>query len=352
MLHNDILSEVTKLNLTVFRGIDHDMQAADLYQTKRILFYNPANFQNVRNVLKMSHFERCPMNNCLLTFDKREVNFSDAVIFNWRHSEPKSPPKCKRPKDQVWIFIQHESPASYQRHFPKFNWTMTYSKHSDIYLPYGMIKVKEGETPNRDYIKIAQNKSKDALWIVSHCNTAGKRELYVKTLQKYITVDILGACGQRWKCGRAHNHDSGNCFDLLNSTYRYYLAFENAICHEYITEKFFENYKYDLIQIVRGGDPNSRPINISEKAFISTADFSNAHELGKYLKRLSGNITEYAKLLEQKDRYFSVSYEELIQNAMCDVCQRLNKLDEYRFTYENMHDWMTSKYPCLKPKDI
>ena len=39
-------------------------------------------------------------------------------------------------------------------------------------------------------------KTKLALWLVSHCETDNKREDYVKSLQKYIPVDIFGYCGQ------------------------------------------------------------------------------------------------------------------------------------------------------------
>ena len=361
-LRNNMASGEWKLDQAVLRffGDDQYRQAEDLFQEgqklKRISFYNQVTFQNVRKIRSLPYFKDCEVKNCIMSFNKGEANLSDAVIFNWRSPpELKTVSKYRRPQGQIWIFIQHETTNSYNfvKRFPSFNWTMTYSKHSDIFLPYGLLKRKEGGiTVKRDYIKIAKNKSKDALWIVSHCKTSGKRELYVKNLQNYITVDILGSCGDRWKCGQRYDHDIGNCFDILNSTYRYYLAFENDICQEYITEKFFENYKYDLIQIVRGGDPSSRTINASKNAFISTSDFSNVHELGKYLQRLSRNISEYARMLEEKDKYYSVSYPELFQNAMCDVCKRLNKLEEYRSVYENVGTWMKSNYPCFKPNDL
>jgi hypothetical protein len=39
-------------------------------------------------------------------------------------------------------------------------------------------------------------KTKDAVWIVSNCNTPSKREKYVKEMQKIINVDIFGRCGK------------------------------------------------------------------------------------------------------------------------------------------------------------
>ena len=48
---------------------------------------------------------------------------------------------------------------------------------------------------------------------------------------------------------------------------RYNLAFENSFCKEYIMEKFYENYKYDILQVVRGNTPFEGPINISHDAY-------------------------------------------------------------------------------------
>ena len=235
----------------------------------------------------------------------------------------------------------------------QFNWTMTYSVHSDIHLPYGKIVLRQGGAwRSRDYHAIANNKTKDAVWIVSHCKTSSKRENYVDILRKYISIDILGACGKRWACGRAHDHFSGNCFDILNSTYRYYIAFENAICDEYITEKFFENYNYDIIQVVRGGNPNMRPIDTKRDAYISASDFKTAHELGRYLKTLSRDTNRYASMLKAKDEYQAVPYTELFKNAACDICMRLHNQEKYTSVYGDINKWMKTSEPCFKLNDI
>ena len=188
--------------------------------------------------------------------------------------------------------------------------------------------------------------------MVSHCETDSRRENYVDILRKYINVDILGACGTKWNCGRRHNHAKGDCFDILNSTYRYYLAFENALCDEYISEKFFENYDYDIIQVVRGGNPKFRPIDIKRDAYISANDFKTAHDLGRFLKSLSNDTKMYASMLKAKDKYQAVPYIDLFQKAMCDICKRLQNPTEYKSVYADIREWMLSEEPCFKPNDI
>ena len=65
---------------------------------------------------------------------------------------------------------------------------------------------------------------------------------------------------KRWNCGCRCDHDLGNSFDILNTTYKFYLAFENEICQEYITEKFFENFDYDVLLVSRGDVPGSSSV--------------------------------------------------------------------------------------------
>ena len=326
---------------------------------KRIVFYHQANFQTVRNVngsFNSTFFEQCQVKSCLLSFNKSDAPFSDAGILNWEKQH--SPVTFKRPRDQVWIFIQHEAPVSYK---PKklqaahnyFNWTMTYSEQSDLPLPYGALKLKSLDSMyQRNYLAVSKNKTKDALWIVSHCPTLSKREQYVDILKQYVNIDILGKCGQKWDCGHAHNHEAGDCFSILNSTYRYYLAFENVLCTDYITEKFYENYKYDIIQVSRAGDNKHRPNKLDKNVYVSTEDFKDAHELGRYLRSLSLDKEKYAKILSEKDRYEAVPYVELLKERMCEICMRLNKLDDYKKVYKDVYGWMLKTTRCFKPTDI
>ena len=74
-------------------------------------------------------------------------------------------------------------------------------------------------------------------WFVSNCGARNGRLQYAKELQKYIEVDIYGSCGTK-RCPRSQ---AKNCFNMLNKDYKFYLAFENSNCRDYITEKFFVN---------------------------------------------------------------------------------------------------------------
>ena len=101
-------------------------------------------------------------------------------------------------------------------------------------------------------------------------------------------MDIFGECGPK-SCGKNKNMghlyslDEDPCFNMVNRNYRFYIAFENAICKDYITEKTYNALKLNTIPIVLGGvnytsilPPNSF-INAAE--FISPQGIENIFKL-------------------------------------------------------------------------
>lgn len=117
------------------------------------------------------------------------------------------------------------------------NWTATYRHDSDIVLPFGRWayynpKVTQVNQFRRNY---AENKTKQVAMFVSRCDTDNGRLLYAKTLGRYITVDVYGACGE------SETVESDDFLEMLDRDYKFYLAFENSNCMDYVTEKLFVN---------------------------------------------------------------------------------------------------------------
>ena len=79
-----------------------------------------------------------------------------------------------------------------------------------------------------------------AAWFASNCNAGNKRHNYVYELEKYVNVDVYGLCGI--SCPK---NDVGEerCYDQLDNDYRFYLAFENSNCKDYVTEKVYTALK-------------------------------------------------------------------------------------------------------------
>ncbi|KAK4885966.1 hypothetical protein RN001_002237 [Aquatica leii] len=144
---------------------------------------------------------------------------------------------------------------------------------SDIVRRYGYIKKRN---TNDTLLKESQLKTKSKLlaWFVSKCHTINKRENIYRALRKYLEIDVYGQCGTL-QCPKEDHSSSSNCYHLLETKYKFYLAFENSHCKDYVTEKLFETLKRNVVPIVYGevnyqkiSPPNSL-IEISKFANLS-----------------------------------------------------------------------------------
>lgn len=282
----------------------------------------------------------CKCKNCILSFDRGLFNQSSAVIFNLAHrpigDKPPTDPDHRNP-NQIWAFFVLESPLHMSTHEVRnphwqnvFNWSWTYHPQADIFQPYGVMTTRKNVT-TKNYSEIFRNKTKFAVWLVSHCHTPSRRENYVKTLQKYVSVDIYGGCGLK-EPEDLENH--------LNMNYKFYLSFENSLCAHYVTEKFFNKYKLDIVPIVRGN--NNYTGYFPNGTFIDTASFSSVTAMAKYLKYLADNEEEYVQYLKLKDNYEVHEHEFTYQNALCHVCTKLNFPDKHTKTISSAVQWLGS----------
>lgn len=160
-------------------------------------------------------------------------------------------PKEVRNRNQIWAVYERKASPMSTCHMKNlsgvFNWTINYRKDSDIVAPYGRKIPKKANESKEVEIKFGNltldewitGKEAVAIIVVSNCKTESKREVLVEELKKAgLPVQIYGECGKEI-CGR----HALNCEDFweddVSKIYKFYLAFENSICTDYITEKFW-----------------------------------------------------------------------------------------------------------------
>ena len=170
-------------------------------------------------------------------------------------------------------------------------------------------------------------KTKMAYWLVSHCKTENKREDYVAELQKYIDIDIYGTCGPL-----NFVKDLDKEKEILIPQYKFYIAFENSYCNEYVTEKFYHHIGRGIIPIVMGS-MNYRTI-APEKSYIDVKDFKSPKDLADHLKFLDKYDGQYLKYFEWTK---NVKYHVL--RPMCELCKKLHDPSQPVQYYRNLSDW-------------
>lgn len=316
----------------------------------------------------------CPKNNCIIVDDRNLISESHAVIFHAIDFDVKDMPNPQHRKfHQRFIFFNYESMVVYQdlnifvSTANYFNWTMTYRRDSDIFdnMPYGglkrrsdafhpldsfPVKSKPGRLPSHPdsmmqpwnisliHRPTMAKKNKLIAWFVSHCQTDSLREEYFDRLSQFVPIDKYGKCGSL-KC---LPWNSPKCNKLLDN-YKFYVAAENAICADYVTEKFYRALASNVVPIVYGGADYSvfAPVH----SYIHVGDFKSPKALADYLRLLDENEVLYLRYFDWKKDYQVVAH---LTNGWCDLCKKLNDPQQPTKVYKNLTAWwFHSNITCL-----
>ncbi|CAG9536859.1 unnamed protein product [Cercopithifilaria johnstoni] len=305
----------------------------------------------------------CPdlKDKCMVTADRSLVDSADAVIFHFMTEDFRlnDLPKRRSPS-QRYVFLTVEAPPNYklwQRdalHAPRnfFNWTMTYRYDSDIPWVYGGYWISpeinkglgfEPENLPYDEKTILKNKSSAIFWLVSNCNTISKRELAVEKLGKYIMIDKYGACAdnpyKRDACKRG-----SECEKDLGAMNFFYIAIENAICKNYVTEKYFDRYHLPSVPIVMRRKTYENLI--PQHSFIPMDDFESAQAMANYLIALMSNKTAYLEYFKwRRDGWVRAYQNTGYRFHFCKLCEALLEERPTKI-YEDVEEWFHGTSEC------
>lgn len=223
--------------------------------------------------------KECVFQNCFVTNNRTlfdDVTKFDVIMFNMVNlgiNVQALPPK--RSIHQRYVFVALY-PAGYHQISGGFNGffnlTWTYKLSSNVSFTHVAVKNKHGNIigpkvdmhwrdvnkmkPTSNYVKHKlRNKKTAAIWIVSNCFAKSNRHNFVKALQRELrqynhSVDIFGKCGNM-NCPSSERLDE--CFALIESDYYFYLAFENSLSEDYVTEKVCHALEHFAVPVVYGG---------------------------------------------------------------------------------------------------
>ncbi|KAF8787092.1 alpha-(1,3)-fucosyltransferase C-like [Argiope bruennichi] len=329
------------------KPVPETCQKFSMKGAKLILLWTP--FFGGWDYFPQGNFQFCShCRNCRITTDRSELRKSDGIIFHARDILLFDLPPVRYPH-QRWIFYSLESPPysdypglEHMRNM--FNWTMTYRTDSDIVSRYGAIvrNTQPKQIDLQSLQKYFEKKSRSVVWMTSHCPTYGGRDEYVAKLRKYIEVDVYGTCGTS-VCPPG---DTEKCLQEYADKYKFFLAFENTICKDYITEKLFRNLNYDIIPVVFGGADYDK--FVPPNSYIDALSFQSPKHLALFLSGVGNDFELYSNYFKWRENY-SIG---IINRKECDLCTNLHRKDLKPSSYSDLRKWWVTDSQCRawKPK--
>ena len=172
----------------------------------------------------------------------------------------------------------------------------------------------------------------------------------------------------------ANKRGTWDCHKIVATKYKFFLAFEDSICKDFVTEKFFAMFNggLDMVPVVLGGANYSTiaPPN----SYIDASDFGSPKALAHHLKViiyiiitniliilvilllliLALTILYFTlQLLDADDAKYNAYfwwrkfYQRRFNHhqSICDLCERLHT-DKSTHIYSDMRDWWVDQASC------
>lgn len=292
----------------------------------------------------------------MLSYQSEDLADADAVVFHLHLTQsPMELPK-KHDSNQLWIFLTDESP--FNTFFYKnqklgdynflFNWSMSYKMDSDIPIPYGRT-IPFISKISKINSKPIKKKDKLAAILSSNCVGNNKRWAYVRKLKLILDkdLDIFGRCaeGNDTACP---GHFDKDC-SILNE-YKFYLAFENSNCQQYITEKVFWNgYQKFSVPVIMGAPKKDCQQLLPPNSFLHVNDFDSPGALANYMRYLDSHYEKYIQYHEWR-LYFQVlnehGYFGSRSKHYCRICEALHYNPRKKKIYENLDNFLSTSKDC------
>lgn len=252
----------------------------------------------------------------------------------------------------LWGLYHDESPRSvllflHERILNLFNYSSTFSRFSDLPFPAQFVESLSDITSRKYYV---ETKVKNALlkeispilFIQSNCDTLTERDVYVAKLMMFKPIDSYGDCLNNKVLPMELKYDyrsrlkAKKLFKFI-ARYKFVIAIENAVCDDYVTEKFWRAIHLGVVPIYFGSPSISDWIP-NAKSAILIQDYPTPHLLSQHIDKLMQDDELYEEYLEHKTkgrienknlinelkiRPYQMNDDKRIQDFECFLCNIL-----------------------------
>ncbi|KAL3075082.1 hypothetical protein niasHT_034057 [Heterodera trifolii] len=283
---------------------------------------------------------------CVYTEDKKFQSCASVVIFHLALNL--APLPQHRNAEQLYVLVSHENPLlgrSVPTNF--FNISITYRTDSTIFMPYDALSLINAQTMPQQIWSEAEirervaRKKRLVVQFVSNCGANSGRDRLTAELQKLIEFDVFGSCNNKL-C-------DDKCYQSEQESHFFYAAFENSVCTDYVTEKFWMALRNLIVPIVlsrkvmeKAGIPNG--------TFIAADDFDNVQALADHLKALQMDKDKYMGYFNWTKTYQKYRSGDGIQPPLCQLCEiahQQRQKDKFK-PYTVQLDTFWDKWQCKK----
>ncbi|ODM87801.1 Alpha-(1,3)-fucosyltransferase C, partial [Orchesella cincta] len=229
----------------------------------------------------------------IITSNKSLHSEADVVIFQYVNLKGVALP-TKRYPGVPWVLALQESSIN-TRPLPKsfngvFNFTWSLRGDSEVHHNFDQMYPRlEKRDEKWIYGKTKLNLQRGL------CPTVEWNLANVEDLFRNWKLDSFGGCSHK-SCVR-----NESCFSNLGKEYKFYMALENSLCVDYITEKPSHGWVHNMVPIIYalGNKTMLSPPN----SYVDALEFKTMKGLADRIKFLANNPKEYFKYFEWKSVY-------------------------------------------------
>ena len=203
------------------------------------------------------------------------------------------PPGAVKTPWQLWGYYSLESPAIYSEmdsaaHMALFDLELSTRLSSHVPMTFAP---RDAEVVRR---ALSTEKSDSAIALYLQGNCVVERDAWVLELMKHVRIDSLGKCLKN-----GVYPDNVGTVELI-SRYKFFIAFENSVATDFVTERVFNAWIAGAVPIYRGA-PNIAAFAPAPHSYISADEFASSKELGEYLQYLNTNASAWREYLSFKE---------------------------------------------------
>lgn len=258
---------------------------------------------------------------------------ADVVVFHSKElveGRQELPFHLPRPPGQRWAWMSLESPVhngNLRRYANIFNMTVTYRRDADVTVPYGELR-PAGGAPVED---VPSEKSFLVCWVVSNYRSQLKRHQVYRELKDAVPVKVYG----RWTKTPL---SSGALLPTISRCY-FYLAFENSLSKDYITEKLWRNsYQGGAVPVVLGPSLADYKAVAPPHSFIHVDEFASLKDLATFLQQLAEDKKHYREYFTWRREWKVKLYTDW-RERLCKICTEYDSLPR-QSVYSDLESWV------------